>query len=258
MRDRRCADAPEALWLPSQDIFGLLLWVFRKLENASAPSFQRYVSILDTVSQVRSARRSSQLAPAEHLPMSRQLGHNQPAAEAFANMQTRCGVLALDFEGDDYTCDLFSVLLDVAKCVQRACKPGLSFHLFCVDSCDALLTSWLRRSEDNLPAIEEPVLQARSNTPFFERLGMLPQCILRTYQVLQRIIKRVLLCSCWARCWRRATRCRSGCWTSSWAACWPPRRTTSRPHTSVPRDMRPALWHPRRPVNCVHTVGAHF
>ena len=32
-------------------------------------------------------------------------------------MQTRCGVLALDFEGDDYTCDLFSVLLDVAKCV---------------------------------------------------------------------------------------------------------------------------------------------
>ena len=41
-------------WLPSQDIFGLLLWVFRMLESASAPSFQRYVSILDTVSQVRS------------------------------------------------------------------------------------------------------------------------------------------------------------------------------------------------------------
>ncbi len=39
----------------SQEIFGLLLWVFRKLENASAPSFQRYVSILDTVSQVRLA-----------------------------------------------------------------------------------------------------------------------------------------------------------------------------------------------------------
>ncbi|KAK9820961.1 hypothetical protein WJX81_007677 [Elliptochloris bilobata] len=75
-----------------QDIFGLLLWVFRKLENASAPSFQRYVSILDTVSQ------------------------------------TRCGVLALDFDGDDYTCDLFSVLLDVAN-------------------------------EENLPTIEEPTLQ---------------------------------------------------------------------------------------------------
>ena len=45
----------------------MLLWVFRKLENASAPSFQRYVSILDTVSQVRSARHSSQLALAEHL-----------------------------------------------------------------------------------------------------------------------------------------------------------------------------------------------
>ena len=39
----------------SQEIFGLLLWVFRKLENASAPSFQRYVSVLDTVSQVRLA-----------------------------------------------------------------------------------------------------------------------------------------------------------------------------------------------------------
>jgi len=25
-------------------------------------------------------------------------------------------VLALDFEGSDYICDLFSVLLDVAKC----------------------------------------------------------------------------------------------------------------------------------------------
>jgi ABC-type uncharacterized transport system permease subunit len=81
--------------------------VFRKLENASAPSFQRYVSILDTFTQVRrSAVRNVCLNEAP--PLCR--------ATPLLNAQTRSGVLALDFEGSDYICDLFSVLLDVAKC----------------------------------------------------------------------------------------------------------------------------------------------
>jgi hypothetical protein len=81
--------------------------VFRKLESASAPSFQRYVSILDTFTQVRrSAVRNFCLNKA---PLHRR-------TTPLLGAQTRSGVLALDFEGSDYICDLFSVLLDVAKC----------------------------------------------------------------------------------------------------------------------------------------------
>jgi len=35
-----------------QDILGLFLQVFRRLENANSPSFQLCLSVLDTVSQV--------------------------------------------------------------------------------------------------------------------------------------------------------------------------------------------------------------
>lgn len=38
--------------LQLQGIFGLFMWVFRRLENANAPSFQMCHSILDVVSQV--------------------------------------------------------------------------------------------------------------------------------------------------------------------------------------------------------------
>lgn len=40
-------------WL--QGIFGLFMWIFRRLENANAPSFQMCHSILDVVSQVGGA-----------------------------------------------------------------------------------------------------------------------------------------------------------------------------------------------------------
>ena len=77
-------------------------------------------------------------------------------------------------------------------------------------------------------------------------------CFAPLCQVLhpQRASEHTMPCSCWARCWRRAMRCRSGCWTSSWAACWPRGRTTSRPHTSAPRTLRPASRHPGRPASC--------
>ena len=35
-----------------QDIFGLFIWVFRKLEDPSSPSYQLKLSVLDTVGQV--------------------------------------------------------------------------------------------------------------------------------------------------------------------------------------------------------------
>jgi hypothetical protein len=37
-----------------QSIFTLFVWIFRRLENASTPSFQMCHSILDVVSQVNS------------------------------------------------------------------------------------------------------------------------------------------------------------------------------------------------------------
>jgi hypothetical protein len=37
-----------------QSIFTLFVWIFRRLENASTPSFQMCHSILDVVSQVHS------------------------------------------------------------------------------------------------------------------------------------------------------------------------------------------------------------
>ena len=45
---------PMAKSMPAvlQGIFGLFLWVFRRLENSNAPSFQMCQSILDIVSQV--------------------------------------------------------------------------------------------------------------------------------------------------------------------------------------------------------------
>ena len=65
------------------------------------------MSILDTFTQVRrsAVRKHCLNEAAPHCRTTRLLG-----------AQTRSGVLALDFEGSDYICDLFSVLLDVAKC----------------------------------------------------------------------------------------------------------------------------------------------
>ena len=36
-----------------QDVFGLFMWVFRRLENPSSPSYQLTLSVLDNISQVR-------------------------------------------------------------------------------------------------------------------------------------------------------------------------------------------------------------
>ena len=35
-----------------QDVFGLFMWVFRRLENPAAPSYQLTLSVLDNISQV--------------------------------------------------------------------------------------------------------------------------------------------------------------------------------------------------------------
>ena len=35
-----------------QDVFGLFMWVFRRLENPSSPSYQLTLSVLDNISQV--------------------------------------------------------------------------------------------------------------------------------------------------------------------------------------------------------------
>ena len=37
------------------------------------------------------------------------------SSEAVLVMQTKCCLLALDFETSDYTCDLFVVILDVLR-----------------------------------------------------------------------------------------------------------------------------------------------
>ncbi|KAK9811630.1 hypothetical protein WJX72_007291 [[Myrmecia] bisecta] len=70
--------APDSPYNNSQleDIFNLLLWVFRKLENPASPSFTMCLSVLDLVSQVK------------------------------------CCLLMLDFDSDDMVCDMVRVLLD--------------------------------------------------------------------------------------------------------------------------------------------------
>lgn len=45
--------------LAMQDVFGLFMWVFRKLEDPSSPSYQLTLSVLDTVSQVPESVRGS-------------------------------------------------------------------------------------------------------------------------------------------------------------------------------------------------------
>lgn len=98
---------------------GLFLQVFRRLDSPSAPSFQLCVSVLDCVSQV------PLLMPWHPLSVGDQSNvHGYPAilllhmwlsSEAVLVVQTKCCLLALDFETSDYTCDLFSVILDVLR-----------------------------------------------------------------------------------------------------------------------------------------------
>ncbi|DBA83186.1 TPA: hypothetical protein ACH3X2_006702 [Trebouxia sp. C0005] len=58
-----------------QDVFGLFMWVFRRLENPSSPSYQLTLSVLDNISQIK------------------------------------CCLLMLDFDNDEMVCDLFKVML---------------------------------------------------------------------------------------------------------------------------------------------------
>ncbi len=108
-----------------QAIFGLFMWIFRRLENANAPAFQMCHSILDVVSQVGTpiagcllctsdvhACQSEGLQGIRRLTRSilRHLDILQPC------LQTKCCLLMLDLDGaDDMICDLFRVLFDVIK-----------------------------------------------------------------------------------------------------------------------------------------------
>ncbi|DBA74057.1 TPA: hypothetical protein ACH3X1_010871 [Trebouxia sp. C0004] len=58
-----------------QDVFVLFMWVFRRLENPSSPSYQLTLSVLDNISQIK------------------------------------CCLLMLDFDNDEMVCDMFKVML---------------------------------------------------------------------------------------------------------------------------------------------------
>ncbi|KAL3130671.1 hypothetical protein ABBQ38_008061 [Trebouxia sp. C0009 RCD-2024] len=62
-----------------QDVFGLFMWVFRRLGSPSSPSYQLTLSVLDNISQIK------------------------------------CCLLMLDFDNDDMVCDLFKIMLDTVK-----------------------------------------------------------------------------------------------------------------------------------------------
>ncbi|KAA6416440.1 MAG: hypothetical protein FRX49_13587 [Trebouxia sp. A1-2] len=66
-----------------KDVFGLFMWVFRRLENPSSPSYQLTLSVLDNISQIK------------------------------------CCLLMLDFDNDEMVCDLFKVMLGTVKLAQQ-------------------------------------------------------------------------------------------------------------------------------------------
>ncbi|BDA45205.1 Sister chromatid cohesion protein PDS5 homolog A [Coccomyxa sp. Obi] len=76
-----------------EEVFGLFLQVFRKLDAPKAPSFQLCVSVLDIVSQ------------------------------------TKCFLLALDFDTDDLMCDLFQLMLDVISDDNAQSIEAATLHL---------------------------------------------------------------------------------------------------------------------------------
>ena len=94
---------------------GLFLQVFRRLDSPSAPSFQLCVSVLDCVSQVPLSCNGTFILRAV---CGFSIAIMQPcclSSKAMLVVQTKCCLLALDFETSDYTCDLFSVILDALR-----------------------------------------------------------------------------------------------------------------------------------------------
>lgn len=87
----------------------LFMWVFRRLEKPSLPSFQQCMSVLDTVCQVNLPRAhlESSLFPSFELGPS--CINTRNAA------QVKCCLLMLDFDTDDLVCDLFKVLFDTIR-----------------------------------------------------------------------------------------------------------------------------------------------
>ena len=98
-----------------QSIFTLFVWIFRRLENASTPSFQMCHSILDVVSQVRSTvgvRLELLCGDVAVLPIGCDANRTCP----FLVLQTRCCVLMLDLDdAEDLVCDMFRLCFLIIK-----------------------------------------------------------------------------------------------------------------------------------------------
>ena len=95
-----------------QDVFGLFLHVFRRLENPAAPSFQLCLSVLDCVSQVL---QSCLWVAFQHGYCSSVGKREGILTIELTILQTKCCLLALDFGTDGTVCDIFELILDVIK-----------------------------------------------------------------------------------------------------------------------------------------------
>ena len=101
-----------------QEVFGLFLQVFRRLDAPKAPSFQLCVSVLDIVSQVNDQPMNIMwyyctLTPGLYL------------TAMVVLLQTKCCLLALDFDTDDVMCDVFQLMLDIIRWALALIYPAL-------------------------------------------------------------------------------------------------------------------------------------
>ena len=98
----------------AQAVFALLFTTLRRLAMPGSPCYRVCLSILDTISQVRSNAVADGCQ--ENALESASLAHTKACS------QVKCCVLIVDNDDDGALCDLTQVLLDTIKCGQPSSR----------------------------------------------------------------------------------------------------------------------------------------